>query len=49
MAACSAGSLLAGRIMGSTTPDFMRGLGLQRYADARLMAGLASQQSKGVL
>ncbi len=49
MAACAAGELAAKWVRGLTLPDYASSLSLARYDDAELMAGLASQGSRGVL
>lgn len=49
MAACAAGRLCAGWVVGGALPDYAADLSLARYENADLMADLAEQQSKGVL
>ncbi|HSG96694.1 MAG TPA: FAD-binding oxidoreductase [Woeseiaceae bacterium] len=49
MAACAAGKLCAGWIVGAERPAWSDALGAARYADDRLMQELAEAPSKGIL
>lgn len=49
MAACAAGELCARWIDAAVLPAYAKHLSLERYTDARFMAGLAASRDRGVL
>ena len=49
MAACAAGALTAAWVLDAERPDYASSLSLARYEDAKLMADLRAQKSRGML